>query len=93
MENEWRDGKYVKQGFYDDLLEVVWNPLTCDSDAFRLAVKLNLSIDVFDDLISINYLSKGIHCEPVYELPKTDPCKAARRAIVRAAALIGENYE
>lgn len=70
----------------------LWNPLASDGDAFRLAVKLNVDVetslvhsgviraDVWDDRVE-EYLSKK-------EPRGTDPCAAARRAIVRVAASI-----
>lgn len=34
----------LRVGMWDDLNEVVWNPLTDDGDAFRLACNLKISI-------------------------------------------------
>lgn len=63
-----------------------WNPLTDDGDALRLAVKLNLlRAYVYEDEIS---LSPSEHA--IVEPCNGDPCAAIRRAIVRAAAEIGE---
>ena len=62
-----------------------WNPLTDDGDALRLAVKLKMSVTVFDDAVGIG-LRKVDYCE--YDITP-DPCAATRRAIVRAAAEIG----
>ena len=56
----------------------IWNPLTDDSDALRLAVKL---------CILGNY---EIGIAPVNVWHGDDPYAATRRAIVRAAASIGE---
>ena len=66
----------------------VWNPLTDDGDALRLAVKLEINI-----LPSMEECSAR---NPGYsawnnELATTDPYAATRRAIVRAAAEIGRN--
>ena len=57
-----------------------WNPLTDDGDALRLEVALNLTTKhrFLDFLAEENTLCGG------------DYCKARRRAIVRAAAAIGE---
>lgn len=63
----------------------VWNPLTDDGDALRLAVKvLNWPHGgrAFDNAVSAMYA--------VGQLPK-DPYAATRRAIVMAAAEIGRN--
>lgn len=53
-----------------------WNPLTDDGDALRLAVTLHIDIDgaVLD----------------FWDASSTDPYATTRRAIVRAAAAIGE---
>lgn len=66
-----------------------WNPLTDDGDALRLAVKLNLSADFFDDEIAVGYTPNCNESEQVIELVGNDPYAATRRAIVRAAAEIG----
>ena len=70
-----------------------WNPLTDDGDALRLAVKLNMgiSIPVFNkhraDVISFRHpLANAIE-------EGNDPYAATRRAIVRAAAAIGEQMK
>jgi hypothetical protein len=78
---------------YDLNTSVDWNPLIDDSDALRLAVKLQ--IDVYHGTgdgpeIWAGYWMHGAvrmkhACEPV----GTDPYAATRRAIVRAAAEIG----
>lgn len=68
-----------------------WNPLTDDGDALRLAVKLCLEIDVHHTGIAVR--------TPCGEkvLIATDEVKygyaATRRAIVRAAAAIGEGMK
>lgn len=69
----------------------IWNPLTDDGDALRLAVKLNLSVctgPCQSSATSIDGALDGF-------FPKEDSiyqCQyaATRRAIVRAAAAIGE---
>jgi hypothetical protein len=67
---------------------VTWNPLTDDGDALRLAVKLDMGIEV---LLSVGETRAGDgHCETIVcEQHGSDPCAATRRAIVRAAAEIG----
>ena len=59
--------------------DVVWNPLTDDGDALRLAVKLGL---LADDGYTATFCNA---------LDKDDPYAATRRAIVRAAAEIGRS--
>jgi hypothetical protein len=66
-----------------------WNPLTDDGDALRLAVKLQLKIEHYS-LTSDGFdrVGAGHGNAPIkYE---NDPYAAARRAITRAAAAIGE---
>ena len=60
----------------------VWNPLTDDGDALRLAVKLNLTV------CSGPVYSYVVGC--TQEKNNGDHYAATRRAIVRAAAEIGK---
>lgn len=80
---------------YDDRLvfledgkpaSIEWNPLTDDGDALRLAVKLNITVFIYDDetstalngVVAKNWGSKEAN---------------TRRAIVRAAAAIRARSE
>jgi hypothetical protein len=68
-----------------------WRPLTDDGDALRLAVKLGLVLNLSprEDCRGqtvVTYQGVGKIEEPCYESREA----AARRAIVRAAAAIGE---
>lgn len=67
----------------------VWNPLTDDGDALRLAVQLMLTIDFYHGLTRPGV---GASRDPVEwtENFDADPCAATRRAIVSAAAKIGK---
>lgn len=76
-----------------------WNPLTDDGDALRLAVKLEMSLhapDKYDHTAVAQYVDldnddvKPIHVSEFDPADKNDPYAATRRAIVRAAAAIGE---
>lgn len=70
---------------------VVWNPLTNDGDALRLAVKLHIDIRHFMyERGYMDCLVDRIGKRAVEELGN-DPFSATRRAIVRAAAEIGRN--
>ena len=65
-----------------------WNPLNDDGDALRLAVKLHISIYADDESYVFGVTDRESEmgwCECWND----DPCAAARRAIVRAAANIG----
>jgi len=57
-----------------------WNPLEDDGDAFRLAIKLNMTVDVG--------IAKSDYGE-VREtaMARTDPNRATRHAITQLAAL------
>ena len=75
----------------DNTPRYYWNPLTDDGDALRLAVKLNFAVDVENDTVwSFNGLPGA---SGFYELAddKQDIFAATRRAIVRAAAALGES--
>ncbi len=71
----------------------LWNPLTDDGDALRLAVKLRLKVstpttDTDCALAGNGYVSA--YSEDVEKITITDLYFATRRAIVRAAAEIGK---
>jgi len=64
----------------------LWNPLTDDGDAFRLAVSLGLLVDAEPERA---YVSSEI--SSLDEPARCDLYAATRRAIVRAAAEIGRS--
>jgi len=68
----------------------VWNPLTDDGDALRLAVKLRLELGFPKEYCVWSFGTNGVVCT---EDPSNDPYAATRRAIVRAAAEIGRGME
>lgn len=78
---EWQPMYYEGKTYHG------WNPLTDDGDALQLAVKCELSLDLFDDLITAGYTATDV-IEQVNEQAQPDPYAATRRAIVRAAAEI-----
>ena len=67
----------------------VWNPLTDDGDALRLAVRCDLDIELQHDCVYANGFN--VQNYQLFEWHKDDKCAATRRAIVRAAAEIGKN--
>lgn len=77
----------------------IWNPLTDDGDALRLAVNLGLDILVDDNTIEVNATRHSFEegTETVapwaWEALGDDPYAATRRAIVRAAAEIGRRMQ
>ena len=63
----------------------VWNPLTDDGDALRLAVALRMCVESWGSgasaVVTVN--NRALVAEPHYG---DDPGRATRRAIVRTAA-------
>lgn len=74
------------QGCYIKGAEHPWSPLTDDGDALRLAVKLELILDIRLGMVKVTYLPY----KEIYVLSDPDKYSATRHAIVRAAAAIGE---
>lgn len=74
----------------------IWNPLTCDGDALRLAMKLNMTLIPNDGCnmawAHIGMISRAERNQ-VYQAHDGDQCAALRRAIVRAAAEIGREMK
>lgn len=73
----------------------LWNPLTDDGDALRLAVKLGIEIHHgFDDgeIVMGAWFQETSGKPQRFEIERIgdDPYAATRRAIVRAAAEIGK---
>lgn len=65
-----------------------WNPLTDDGDALRLAVALRMDLNINDEECD------AFHPDGcVSEVGGFDTATVVRRAIVRAAAAIGETME
>jgi len=63
-----------------------WQPLTNDSDALRLAVKLEIEVASRNETSRADTIGKP----PIYVDHEGDEYAATRRAIVRAAAQIGK---
>lgn len=74
---------------------IEWNPLTDDGDALRLAVTLLIHVGyAWDDLTQAYDAVIAQHGGIIFEEPLcNDPYAATRRAIVRAAASIGEQMK
>ena len=70
---------------------VVWNPLTDDGDAFRLAV--TLKIDIRPSMSGSSKFRYAVYDGLTYGEVDSDPPSATRRAIVRAAAEIGKGMK
>lgn len=80
----WEMGEQFYSGFREDRTWGAWNPLIDDGDALRLAVQLCMNIEVTES--DVYACTQGNLSEPA----KPDRAAATRRAIVRAAAAIGE---
>ena len=72
---------------------LVWNPLTDDGDALRLAVKLEMLITIGREETYITANGMMVESEEFFDEHNDDPCAATRRAIVRAAAEIGKGMK
>ena len=70
-------------------MPMIWNPLTDDGDALRLAIKLGMNVNFGNQeegaVIAFDFSGRFQDCEESGE-----PNVATRRAIVRAAAEIGK---
>ena len=67
-----------------------WNPIEDDGAALRLAVKLKMSVTVFDDAVGIGINPDFGYRE--YDVSH-DQNTSTRRAIARAAAEIGKSMQ
>ena len=66
----------------------IWNPLSDDGQALRLAVKCDLDIELMEDCVYANGFD--VQNYQLFEWNNNDKFAATRRAIVRAAAEIGK---
>ena len=81
---------------YNDIpVQVHWNPLKDSGQALELAVKLRLHISQQLSYVAVMrpHGGPGSHLLSWTEQYKDDPLAATRRAIVCAAAEIGENMK
>ena len=70
---------------------VKWNPLTDDGDALRLAASMRLDVRIDNAAVFVGrFHDEPTTCEKV---TADGHANAARRAIVRAAAAIGESMQ
>lgn len=74
---------------YMDTAEL-WNPLSDDGDALRLAVKLHIDLH-WSHLGYATAFQMPLRAAPTIRIDEygADPCATTRRAIVRVAAEIG----
>ncbi len=89
---QWDADESCFWGYYPDEIRDVdcpWNPLTDDGDALRLAVKLKLNVDLaYEEECVVRVFNEAHFFK---ESTAQDPYVATRRAIVRAAAAIGQS--
>ena len=86
-ECEILDAAFVKNSPEQDVA-TMWNPLTDDGDALRLAVKLHMQVSITTESCRAETLpALGVRVND------KDEMTATRRAIVRAAAQIGKEME
>ena len=69
----------------------VFNPLNDDGDALRLAVKLGMQVTVDIGVGEVRVAHNLLYSILIESLKGADIYAATRRAIVRAAAAIGES--
>jgi len=96
---ELSDWSSSENGFirYHFVTGHIWNPLTDDGDALRLAVKLGIGVQSYAGAINYSHagtetLKKSIIIRENHSR-NLDPYAATRRAIVKAAAEIGRRTE
>lgn len=78
-------GLTIRQADAKGNYSFVWNPLSDDGYALRLAVKLGIALHHFTESCAAANGGRFFS-----ELHDQDPCAAVRRAIVSAAADIGK---
>jgi len=75
-------------------MDEVWNPLTNDGDALRLAVKLKMGVEMSGSGCEVRFDDQkgdeGCLVQDLGDDGSLSELQAARRAIVRAAAEIGK---
>lgn len=80
----------------EGLVPFLWNPLTNDGDALRLAVKLRLDVSIMQACVVVAWFdleaSERHQVDQSYGF-EDEAELATRRAIVRAAAEIGRNMK
>ena len=91
------DSRQTTENSNPRFIPKLWNPLTDDGDALRLAVKLRMRIATpttdTDCAIAGFGDVRGVHVKAYSEDAITDIYAATRSAIVRAAAEIGKTME
>lgn len=79
--------RYINEGIDTGNCHL-WNPLTCNEDAFSLMVNIYMGLDVRDNEVTVNNPDTGVS----YKQPVSygeDREEATRLAIVNCAAIVG----
>lgn len=95
IDGKWGKERYIErhEGFIPTGWLRAWNPLTDDRDALRLAVKLANTNDSFHSIVW-NWTHRAVRVfADASEGYGEDEYSATRRAIVRAAAKIGNEMK
>lgn len=94
IDGRWDEFRCAFRVFMDGgiFLGDEWNPLTDDGDALRLAVKLRMDVNQFQEAVRADYNIDG-EWDSATEMHNGDPYAATRRAIVRAAAAMAGEGE
>lgn len=87
---EWSELYQRFERFVDGKYMGAWNPLTDDGDALRLAVKLEMDVTHYQNSVEVKAWIAGEYYDFISEEVSYCRISATRRAIVRAAAAIGE---
>lgn len=85
----------IAYGVDDYTYGIEWNPIVDDGDALRLAVKLNIRTEQcwFPKWTTCYYNIDGDMGHSFRVFHESDPYAATRRAIVQAAARIGQHIK
>lgn len=85
-------GKLLIDGYPIDQIGNPWNPLADDADALRLAMKLEMSVEGFplDGGADVSFNLRGFRQDICERNDGDNYMTATRRAIVQAAATIGQ---
>lgn len=81
-------GVWWRNGHMDERVRK-WNPLTDDGDALRLAAKLQMQVTIWNRAADARARGHDL----IVQESAPDGIAATRRAIVRAAAAIGQRME
>lgn len=93
---QWDADESCFWGYYPAEIRDVdcpWNPLTDDGDSLRVAATLGIDIEWRADgrVAAYRHANANGYCFTAFESSREDRAANVRRAIVRAAAAIGQS--